>query len=241
LATDLSTLETCMRSTLLLSLTATLAAAGAFAQTPATPTSPATPATPVPAATPAAPAPPAVAGPDGRVPPGHFAVQLNQVAVELAPTQGNRARGELVLSPDNHGLRIAGELTGLKANSAHGFHIHAVGDCSAPDASSAGDHFNPGAANHGEPGRGSHHAGDLPNARSDGQGTATISVRLTGLTLGDGGSTDVLGKAIVVHADRDDYSSQPAGNAGARIACGVIARAPAAPAPVPAAPATPAG
>lgn len=220
-----------MRSTLLLSLTATLAAAGAFAQTPAPPATPATPAVP---------ATPATAGPDGKVAPGHFAVQLNQANVELAPTQGNRARGELVLSPDNHGLRIAGELTGLKANSAHGFHVHAVGDCSAPDASSAGDHFNPANASHGDPGGDNHHAGDLPNAESDAQGTATVSVRLAGLTLGDGGSHDVLGKAIVVHADPDDYSSQPAGNAGARIACGVVARAPAVVPPAPT-PATPAG
>lgn len=210
-----------MRPTLLLSLTVTLAATGAFAQAPATPS----------AAT-----APAAAAPAGPVPPGHFAVQANQADAVLAPTQGNRARGELMLSPDNHGLRIAGTLTGLKANSAHGFHVHAVGDCSAPDASSAGDHFNPGAASHGEPGSASHHAGDLPNARSNGQGEATIDVRLPGLTLGDGGSTDVIGKAIVVHADPDDYSTQPAGNAGARIACGVIARA-AAPAPT----ASPAG
>jgi Cu-Zn family superoxide dismutase len=207
-----------MRPTLLLALTATLAAGGAFAQTPAAP------------AAPAAATPPAAVGQDGQVAPGHFAVQVNQASVELAPTQGNRARGELVLSPDNHGLRIAGELTGLKANSAHGFHVHAVGDCSAPDASSAGDHFNPDNASHGDPAGDSHHAGDLPNARSNGQGTAEVSVRLEGLTLGDGSRTDVLGKAIVVHADPDDYSSQPAGNSGARIACGVVARAPAVPA-----------
>ncbi|MBX3726159.1 MAG: superoxide dismutase family protein [Xanthomonadales bacterium] len=154
--------------------------------------------------------------------------QLNEARAELAPTQGNRARGTLTLSPDSRGLRISGTVANLRANGEHGFHVHAVGDCSAADASSAGDHFNPGNHNHGNPRTSApNHAGDMPNLRADARGTATFAFRITGVTLGDGGDADVLGKAIVVHADADDYSSQPAGNAGARIACGVIEATPA--------------
>lgn len=154
--------------------------------------------------------------------------QINEARAELAPTQGNRARGTLTLSPDNRGLRISGSIANLRANGEHGFHVHAVGDCSAADASSAGDHFNPGNHNHGNPMSGAaRHAGDMPNIKADARGTATVSFRLAGVTLGDGGEADVLGKAIVVHADADDYASQPAGNAGARIACGVIEAVPA--------------
>lgn len=150
--------------------------------------------------------------------------QINRVVVELAATRGQRAEGSLSLSPDNQGLHIQGTLRGLKANSEHGFHIHETGDCSAPDASSAGGHFNPAGVDHGRHGQGAHHAGDMPNLVANAQGEATIDVHLAGLTLGNGGQHDVLDRAVIVHADPDDYASQPAGNAGARIACGVITR-----------------
>lgn len=152
--------------------------------------------------------------------------QLNRVDVELAPTEGNRAKGELTLSPDNYGLRITGTITGLKADSLHGFHIHQNGDCSAPDASSAGDHFNPENVPHGNPEDQQHHAGDMPNIEADDKGNANVDLRITGVTLGDGGEHDIIGRAIIVHADPDDYSTQPSGAAGARIACGVIAPPP---------------
>ena len=116
-------------------------------------------------------------------------------------------------------------------------HIHQNGDCSAPDGSSAGDHFNPTGAPHGNPtgddAGAQHHAGDMPNVTADDKGNARVDLRVQGVTLGDGGENDVLGKAVIVHADADDYSSQPSGNAGARIACGVIA-APPSPAEAPA-------
>jgi len=154
--------------------------------------------------------------------------QINEARAELAPTQGNRARGTVTVSPDNRGLRVSGTVANLRANGEHGFHIHAVGDCSAADASSAGDHFNPGNHNHGNPGTSApHHAGDMPNLKADARGNASFAFRISGVTLGDGGEADVLGKAIVIHADADDYASRPAGNAGARIACGVIEAAPA--------------
>lgn len=143
-------------------------------------------------------------------------------SVALMPTQGNQVVGRLVLSQEEGGARIRGEITGLKPGGEHGFHVHQVGDCSAPDAESAGDHLNPGSQPHGNPSTGAHHAGDLLNLRANGEGTAAVDVVLASLTVGGGAVTDVIGKAVIVHAAADDYSSQPAGNSGARIACGVI-------------------
>lgn len=188
-----------------------------------------------PASAPTVQAPGTETGPSLGMPPA----QLNLVEVELSSTAGQRARGALRLSPTNHGLHVSGTLSGLKANGAHGFHVHETGDCSAADASSAGDHFNPAGTSHGQPGTESSHAGDLPNARADAQGEAQVNVTIAGLTLGDGGERDILGRALVLHADPDDYSGQPAGNAGARIACGVVSRPP--PAATPAAAAATSG
>lgn len=142
--------------------------------------------------------------------------------VAIMPTQGNQAVGRLVLSQEEAGARIRGEITGLKPGGEHGFHVHQTGDCSAPDAESAGEHLNPGSQPHGNPSTGAHHAGDMLNLRANAEGTAAIDVVLASLTVGGGAPTDVIGKAVIVHAAADDYSSQPAGNSGARIACGVI-------------------
>jgi Cu-Zn family superoxide dismutase len=103
--------------------------------------------------------------------------------------------------------------------------VHEKGDCSAPDASSAGEHFNPNAAAHGDPSKadGAHHLGDMVNIDADDQGSAQVRVTIPNATLHDGGPNDLIGKGIVVHADPDDYTSQPAGNSGARLACGRIA------------------
>lgn len=142
------------------------------------------------------------------------------VKVSLAPTQGHSAKGELTLASAGTGVRITGTVDGLTPGSEHGFHIHEKGDCSAPDASSAGGHFNPASVPHGNPGVGAHHAGDIRNLVADGSGSAKVDVIVEGVSIG--GQNDVLGKAVVVHESPDDYASQPAGNSGARIACGVI-------------------
>ena len=143
--------------------------------------------------------------------------------VVLAPTEGHAAAGELMLQPVDGGLRVTGTITGLTSGAQHGFHVHETGDCSAPDASSAGGHFNPHGAAHGDrDGGGEHHAGDMPNLVADASGNASVDGLVDGLEVGTGGANDVLGKAVVVHLQADDYASQPAGNAGARIACGVI-------------------
>lgn len=155
--------------------------------------------------------------------PAASGTEQGQVArVDLQPTEGNTAVGSLELRAANGGVRISGRLSGLAPDTVHGFHVHQTGDCSAPDASSAGDHFNPQSQPHGNPADGPHHAGDIPNQRSDASGNADVDVLVQGIELGTGGSTDVEGRALILHAEPDDYSTQPSGNSGARIACGVI-------------------
>lgn len=117
-------------------------------------------------------------------------------------------------------LRIEAQVAGLTPG-AHGFHVHEAGDCSAPDGSSAKGHFNPVGKPHGHHGSESHHGGDMPNLEANAQGEANYRIEVKGLTLN--GPTGVIGRAIVIHADPDDYKSQPAGNSGKRVACGVIA------------------
>lgn len=169
---------------------------------------------------PAAEVPPAPA--DTGAPPPEAAAPPPQHQVTLAATAGNQAGGSLELSAAGDAVRVTGTVTGLKADTEHGFHVHEKGDCSAPDASSAGEHFNPTSQPHGDPNGPEHHAGDMTNLRADAQGTAQVDATLSGATLGDGGANDVVGKAVVVHEKADDYKTQPSGNSGARIACGVI-------------------
>ncbi|WP_149195150.1 superoxide dismutase family protein [Luteimonas suaedae] len=140
----------------------------------------------------------------------------------LQPTAGNDTSGELTFTAEDGAIRVSGEVRGLPTGSAHGFHVHETGDCSAPDATSAGGHFNPDDSDHGRVGQGEHHAGDSDNITANDEGVAMIDAQLQGATLGDGAATDIAGKGVIVHADPDDYTSQPTGNAGARLACGVI-------------------
>lgn len=152
-------------------------------------------------------------------------IEIEQVAtVGLTSASDSTVRGLLTVTPSADGVRLAGMIEGLPPNTEHGFHIHETGDCSAPDASSAGGHFNPTNQQHGRAEAGEHHGGDADNLASDPDGFAEVDTDFVGLTLGDGSPTDVLGRAVVVHADPDDYVSQPAGNSGARVACGVITK-----------------
>jgi len=141
---------------------------------------------------------------------------------QLRPTQGQSAAGSLNFVAEDHGVRVAGIIEGLTPGAQHGLHIHEKGDCSASDASSAGPHLNPTGKSHGGPKSGARHLGDVPNARADAQGVAKVDVLIEGATLRSAQPSDLAGKAVVVHEKADDYSSQPAGNSGNRIACGVI-------------------
>lgn len=123
------------------------------------------------------------------------------------------------------GVKVTVSVHGLKPGP-HGFHVHAAGACAAPDFKTAGGHFNPGGKKHGLENPEGHHGGDLPNLVVAADGTGHATAVLHGVTLGDG--TDSLfhpgGTAVVIHADADDGKTDPAGNSGARIACGVVAR-----------------
>ncbi|MCI4568064.1 superoxide dismutase family protein [Lysobacter sp. CFH 32150] len=161
-------------------------------------------------------APPAPAPP----PPAQSTAQA--ATVMLASASGSLVSGKGTLQPMGDGVHLRGTVGGLAPNSQHGIHVHEKGDCSAVDASSAGGHFNPGASAHGRAGSGPHHAGDMDNLVADAEGVAQINIHLHGVTLGGGAANDIAGRALVVHAAPDDYATQPAGNSGARVACGVI-------------------
>ena len=109
----------------------------------------------------------------------------------------------------------------------HAIHVHTVGTCTAPDFTSAGGHFNPAGKQHGSANPQGSHAGDLPNFEVDAQGNGTISFAVPDMTLNDGPNSlfHTGGTALVIHANADDNKTDPSGNAGARIACGVIERA----------------
>jgi Cu-Zn family superoxide dismutase len=141
--------------------------------------------------------------------------------VALVARSGGAVAGALVLSESQGGVRLRGEVRGLKPGAEHGFHIHDKGDCSAPDATSAGGHFNPGGTAHGRHGAGVHHAGDLPSLVADAGGVAKIDAVIKGITLA-AGPTSVVGRSLIVHRDPDDFVTQPTGNSGPRIGCGVV-------------------
>lgn len=155
-------------------------------------------------------------------PAAHNASTARQAVANLASASGSLVSGRLTLVPMGDGVHVTGEIGGLQANSQHGFHIHEKGDCSAADASSAGGHYNPAAKAHGRAGHGAHHAGDGDNLVADARGVARVDAHFSGVSLGGGSANDIAGRALIVHANADDYSSQPAGNAGARVACGLI-------------------
>lgn len=140
---------------------------------------------------------------------------------KLAPTQGHTTTGTVVLVQKGSDIEVTAHVAGLTPG-AHGFHIHEKGDCSAPDGMSAGGHFNPGGQPHGHPHKGPHHAGDMPMLETDGYGNARLVAVLPGLTLA--GANGIVGKGVIVHAAPDDFKTQPTGNSGARMACGVIVK-----------------
>jgi Cu-Zn family superoxide dismutase len=142
-------------------------------------------------------------------------------SVTLLPTEGNTATGTIELMSMGDGVHFTGSVTGLP-EGIHGFHIHETGDCSAPDATSAGGHFNPTGAQHGGPQSETRHFGDLGNITADASGNAEVNIHASGVTLEERMDNSIMGKAVIVHAGEDDLTTQPTGDAGARLACGVI-------------------
>jgi Cu-Zn family superoxide dismutase len=144
--------------------------------------------------------------------------EITAIAV-LNPTKGNNVTGSVIFTKRKDGIGIIADIEGLKPGK-HGFHIHETGDCSSPDGKSAGDHFNPFHKSHGAPTDTSRHSGDFGNIEADKDGKAHFEWVDTLISFS--GPNSIIGRAVIVHEKADDLKSQPSGNAGNRLACGVI-------------------
>jgi superoxide dismutase, Cu-Zn family len=137
----------------------------------------------------------------------------------LMPAANNPVRGTVTFVKVDGGIKITADITGLTPGK-HGFHIHEFGDCSAPDFTSAGPHFMVAGESHGAPSEPSSHQGDMGNLVADTNGIAHMEWVDPHISFD--GPNSILGRSVVVHEKEDDLKTQPTGNSGARIACGVI-------------------
>jgi len=137
----------------------------------------------------------------------------------LHPTAGNNVTGSVTFTKSGDEVKVVADVTGLTPGK-HGFHIHEFGDCSSSDGSSAGGHFNPTHKQHGAPDASDRHAGDLGNIEADASGKAHLE--WSDKVMKFSGADSIVGHAMIVHEKVDDLKTQPTGNAGGRLACGVI-------------------
>lgn len=146
---------------------------------------------------------------------------VKKAVCTLSATEGNSVAGMLTFTEAGGKVTITGEVTGLTPNQKHAIHVHQYGDISAKDGTATGGHYNPEGHDHGLPGGdGKRHAGDFGNLQADADGKATVNFSFDNITVA-GEKNPILGRSIIVHAKEDD-GGQPTGNAGARIAQGVI-------------------
>jgi superoxide dismutase, Cu-Zn family len=138
----------------------------------------------------------------------------------LHPTGGNQVSGEVRFTKTSDGIRVVADIQGLTPGNKHGFHIHEFGDCTDEDALSAGDHYNPTDQPHGGPQDERRHVGDFGNVEADEDGIAHFVLIDPVISLD--GPHSIIGRSVVVHAEEDDMQTQPSGDAGKRLACGVI-------------------
>lgn len=137
----------------------------------------------------------------------------------LVPTEGNKVHGLVTFAKEGEKVKVVAEVEGL-APGKRGFHVHEFGDCSSKDGAAAGGHFNPYGKTHGAPTDANRHAGDLGNVDVGADGRAHLEFSDPVMKLD--GPTSIIGRGVIVHANADDLKTQPTGNAGARLACGVI-------------------
>jgi Cu-Zn family superoxide dismutase len=153
-------------------------------------------------------------------------IQKSTATVGLVKMEGKsdtNVQGTILLTQDNDNqVTLQIDLTGFPPNSTHAFHIHANGDCSDVGAASAGPHFNPSGTRHGGPDNEIRHAGDMGNLVADEKGEVHTQKINTLITLHENLPNSAIGKSIIIHQDVDDFQTQPTGNAGARVSCGVI-------------------
>ena len=141
----------------------------------------------------------------------------------MEPASGSNVTGEVTFTERENGkVRIEVEVENLSPGE-HAVHLHENGDCSAEDASSAGGHWNPTMKPHGKRGDGTaFHKGDIDNMKVGDDGKGTLTMTIDGWSIGGPDSTNIVGKSVIIHEKADDFTSQPSGNAGGRISCGVI-------------------
>jgi superoxide dismutase, Cu-Zn family len=145
--------------------------------------------------------------------------KIEKAICVLYPTQGNNVSGTITFMQTDNGVKVVADIQGL-AKGKHGFHIHQFGDCSSPDGMAAGGHFNPENKAHGGPMDMTRHMGDMGNVEADEAGKAHLEYVDNTIKLN--GPESIIGKSVIVHKGEDDLKSQPVGNAGPRVACGVI-------------------
>ena len=145
---------------------------------------------------------------------------ITKAQAVLKGAAGTKVSGVVHFTQENGMVKVEVMAEGVKPGP-HGFHIHETGDCSAKDFSSAGGHFNPTGEHHAGLTSAQRHAGDFGNVIADKKGVVKTSLEDSAITL-NAGAANIIGKAVVLHADKDDLKSQPSGNSGKRIGCGVI-------------------
>jgi len=141
----------------------------------------------------------------------------------MQPVARSPVEGKVSFSQFGSVIVVRARFFGLEGSREYGLHVHQEGDCSGDDGAAAGGHFDPGGAPHGRPGRGAHHAGDLLNLRTDGEGNAFYVFETSALSV-TAGPTSVLNRSVILTRGPDDYRTQPDGNSGAPLACGIIHR-----------------
>jgi Cu-Zn family superoxide dismutase len=147
------------------------------------------------------------------------AEKIEKAVAFIRPTKGNSVQGKVTFTLERKGMHVVADIEGLTPGK-HGFHVHEFGDCNSDDGTSAGEHFNPTNKKHGGPDGSEHHVGDLGNIVADDQGYAHFDSFNKEIKFE--GENNILGKSVVVHSNPDDYTSQPAGNSGPRLGCGII-------------------
>jgi Cu-Zn family superoxide dismutase len=144
---------------------------------------------------------------------------VTKAVAVLSPLGSSGVSGSVTFTQVEGGVKVSARISGLKPG-AHGFHVHEFGDCSAPDGTSAGGHFNPTGSPHAGPHDAIRHAGDMGNVSAAADGVATLEYVDSHIAFE--GANSILGRGVIVHANPDDLKTQPTGNAGGRVACGVI-------------------
>jgi len=147
---------------------------------------------------------------------------VDKAVAVIHPTKGNDVHGTVHFTDVTDGVRVVADVRGLEPGSKHGFHIHAYGDATEPDGTSAGGHYDPDATGHHARANAEqpHHAGDLGNLTANAEGRAHDERVIRDITVA-GANNPIIGRGVIIHAKRDDFG-QPTGNAGARIGLGVI-------------------